>query len=1176
MKIIETADWHVHPRNFENTVPAMEFFADYVEQAQPDLVIHAGDLFDTRGRLDPTSIDHVRRIFRRIVGVTNVIVVPGNHDAANAWDEIDSASAVLQGMHDVDTIAQEGREIGIAAVPGLAHYYARNGKNITVAALPCPSKYHLAASQDQVGGANVVDMMGDILRGLAVEAEKFRGQGPIVLVFHGGVAGASYENEQIIGVGQDVTLPREFLNGPWDVILAGHLHKAQEVEGVHYSGSLTQLNFSQADYEPSFLVIETRDKDGDVTPSSNGSWDCSIKRVTLPVAHPFVDVKVDTITDNEPEIARGDSLTTITQGALLERGPLMGANVRVKIRARSDELARFDENHLRTIHGGVKSWKFVIERVAPIRIRSKVKVDTPLPVLLREWISLNEHLEPLSDPILKLASEIDEEVGESGTDLAHHYRPIETTFQNFKSFRHGIIDWQALPTRTVFKGPNGSGKTKAALAEPFALFGVKALGSPLARVVRNGTDRADVEHVFEIDGVRHRIRRSVKLSSSGKPAGDVELAIREEAERNVVLPSGTPEHTWRSLNAADSRATQKKIEELVGTPEMFFATRFARQHEIDKLLKLTPAELKTLLQEALQAGRFALLEEAGRVKLRALDRKATDIRATLAPLSAQLEGAEAYRLEWARAKDRGRAIESSAITLQEDLRVVEERLETKVGRHRTLEAKIAAHKATLEKISAKQLQASDRKNKKTVLQIIVDGADVIAEKIERVSELKEIEIDLVDKQVEHLGIEAKITAAEERQAGKVRARKRQIETLENDLSALRHRVGLLDKVPCQNFDAVDWPIVKGLSAAFIAKNVELGTAGCEFLTEAVEARDSIGTTAALLEHKRTDRSYLEEVQDELHALLQEQTALGFKADALGKVRAELERLDEPTLNRQAAAIAGAEGKIEALEEELAAIKNELALLVIEREGTFVDQDQMDDLGESIRFDQKLVGQAKVKIDELSREERQLLERLGSLSAQIEAADAAEAQIAEANVNLHKIGREALAADAFVGAVGRDGIPFLILERSVPRLQDSMNELLDGSPLAVEIEPLRDLVSGKVREEITISFDDQNGRQVLQDASGYQANLLGVALRAGIAELEADRAGVRPEFFIIDEGFGAYDPDNVPHGREMIHRLAERFGRVVYITHVPEVQEAAQGEIVVTPSTDGSTLEEVTT
>lgn len=1171
MKILFTADWHVHPRNHENTVPAMNFFAGYVEKNQPDLVIHGGDIFDTRGRLDPTSIAIARGFFERILNVCSIVVVPGNHDAANAWNEVDSATAVFSGMR-----SGPRREVFVCSQPSVQGLFSPAGKFVNIAVLPCPSKYHLLAAEGGAGGElSVVDLMGKIIQGLAVEAKKNASKGPVLFVFHGGVAGAEFESDRIIGVGQDVTLPTSVIAGPWDLTLAGHLHKAQDVAGVSYAGSLTQLNFAQAGYEPSFIEIEIRDKGVDTSPKGNGGGRlCSMKRIGIPVAQPFISVDVDMIKLREEALDEGELFPSITQVESrlkdYDRRRLAGARVRVKVRSTAEDLVYFDEEALKAQFTQVKAWKFVIERQAAVRIRSDAGVDTPLDDLLHEWAGMNK-LEDIEGQMSQIAAQLDDEVDFKALG-GSHYKPVVTTVENFKPFGKASIEWQKLPRITVIKGPNGSGKSLAARSEAFALFGMKALASPIRKVVRNGAQQATVIHVFEVSGTRYKIVRTVKLSPAGKATGDVSFSVEQDKPGEGGL------YGWNSLNAADARETQKKIEQLVGSAEIFFATRFARQDEITKLLTQTPAARKNLLQEALQAGRFAAIEAAARqraIKARKhVDQakheegiyaeqadKLERWTEELAMIDKEIEGEADFEEHYQLGLERAREGQEDTVKANAELRAKGNRWVTIQG-----------------KINAKTLQRDEREKQVARLELALEDADRVGEKLEELQDIRDDWQKATEKDKRHTELEGDIKALEERIAGKVRAHRRQIETTENTITQKKRQTQILASVPCQNFgdDAGGRRDYHGehYPTAETIAIVEEETGRCQFLQDAIAARDEIPPLEAGLEHLKKDEEHLEEPTKALQKKLQEQTGLGFDKGELGRLLTRLEALDEPALNKKAQEIAGATAKIETLQDELTAIHNELVALDEDAKANEVSAEALSKADTDEAAGRKKILELGNDLNEHRRKKEAKMQARGSQLQLVQSAKDAREKGAKIRAAIGPLHDDLQATEALIGAVGRDGIPFLVLERALPQLQDAMNALLDGSPLSVVIDPIREIESGKVRDEVAITYRDENGEQVLEDASGYQANLLGVALRAAIAELEADRAGVRPEFFVIDEGFGAYDPDNIPHGREMIHKLADRFGKVVFITHVPEVMEAAEGELRIRPTPEGSVIEEV--
>jgi exonuclease SbcC len=1143
-------------------LPAIGFFCSEVEREKPDLVIHGGDLFDTRGQLDPTSIYHTRGAFNRIRKSSSALIVPGNHDASNAAGEIDSARAVLGGMVDAmytnvdpSRLAPVIGDLRVAWRPEILKITSPAGGVINVACLPCPSKYHLMA--DGTDPRIMTDLVIDILRGLAASAEKVKHSGPTILVMHGAIAGVSMENERTLGVGQDVTVPLEALAGPWDIVLAGHIHKAQKVGPAYYAGSLQPLTFAQAGYKPSYLDITIGDRIF-TAPKLNGDGRIAEAiRVEVPVEVPFISLEIDRDAGNK----EFDLLTAIRDQLLLA-DILADPQIRIKIKAPADELAAWPriEEEIRSSWPEVKRWKFILERVSDMRGRSNVKVDEPLDDLLAQWANLNEIPIGVSGDAIRLGRELEDEIADKAKPALASYRPTKTTVRNYKQIKEGRIAWDELPRITCIKGPNAAGKSNAAKAEAAALFGPRVLGAPLRRFVKNGETEASIIHEFSVDQVAHKIERTVKLSSSGKASGDVSFSVFDSigAEK------------WQSLNGANARVTQTKIEALVGSPEMFFSTRFARQHEINRLLQLTPAELKDVLQEALQAGRFKLLEEAARARLKTTKKELLLKDAEIDRLANEAEDLVALELNLRIATDRRLELQKELQRLKVEVDKLEEAAAAAREAYKAREAKDAERATIAAKIDSRRRERAQKERDAQRLETLVADATTVAERLDLLGDLNEDDLKLREIATRDVELDGSIRTLESKLEGILRGFSRQVETTSQDIKGLEKRAALLAGVPCQTF-------LEKLDPSERSPVEPADFKGCQFLEEAVLAREHVPALKAGLKVLEDTGPDSADVEAKLEAQRAERAALAYDIDKHRALYTKIAELDGPELNRKAQEIAGAKASLKHRQEDAERLTREIEKLEAQAK-SLISQDESDTLDarrvelQALEFTKKTTQEAiqtAIKALQSTGEDKARLE------VKAEAAREANRKGREAQVEQAKLERDFVAGETFVRAVGRDGVPALILERAIPQLQGAINELLDGSPLSVEIEPIRDLSSGKCKDEIVISFRDQNGEQVLEDASGYQANLLGVALRAAIAELEGDRAGIRPEFFVIDEGFGAYDLENIPHGREMIHRLADRFGKVVYITHVPEVQAAAEGEIIVTPTAAGSIIEEVT-
>ena len=64
----------------------------------------------------------------------------------------------------------------------------------------------------------------------------------------------------------------------------------------------------------------------------------------------------------------------------------------------------------------------------------------------------------------------------------------------------------------------------------------------------------------------------------------------------------------------------------------------------------------------------------------------------------------------------------------------------------------------------------------------------------------------------------------------------------------------------------------------------------------------------------------------------------------------------------------------------------------------------------------------------------------------------------------------------------------------------------------------------------------------------------MALRIALAQLLAERSGVRIRTLVIDEGFGTQDPDGIERLVESIQAIQEDFAKIIVITHLQQLKQ----------------------
>ncbi len=153
------------------------------------------------------------------------------------------------------------------------------------------------------------------------------------------------------------------------------------------------------------------------------------------------------------------------------------------------------------------------------------------------------------------------------------------------------------------------------------------------------------------------------------------------------------------------------------------------------------------------------------------------------------------------------------------------------------------------------------------------------------------------------------------------------------------------------------------------------------------------------------------------------------------------------------------------------------------------------------------------------------------------------------------------------AFGKNGIPALIIEETLPEIEDRANELLERlakGRTRVHLETLKDKKTGGTKETLDIKITDEGGvPRAYETFSGGEAFRVNFALRIALAQLLAERSGVRIRTLVVDEGFGTQDKQGIDNIIEAIQIIREDFDKILVITHLDELKEAFPVRIEVT-------------
>ena len=259
MNILHTSDWHIGKRLMDRErlpeqIAALDEIARICDERAVDLVLVAGDVFDTY----MPSAEAEQAFFHAISRIAGerraVVLISGNHDdgvrlAASAPLAAQEGIYLFGGGQEIADCGG-GRPVrAVAAGEGYLVVENAQGERVYINALPYPNEARLKEEKTEESYAD--KLRRRIERGDA----GFTGGMPHILLSHLFVAGGKVsESERDIDLGGARAVPVSLFEG-FDYVALGHLHKPQKFGGnVRYCGSLLQYSFDEREDKQVILL----------------------------------------------------------------------------------------------------------------------------------------------------------------------------------------------------------------------------------------------------------------------------------------------------------------------------------------------------------------------------------------------------------------------------------------------------------------------------------------------------------------------------------------------------------------------------------------------------------------------------------------------------------------------------------------------------------------------------------------------------------------------------------------------------------------------------------------------------------------------------------------------------------------------------------------------------------
>jgi ATPase involved in DNA repair len=224
--------------------------------------------------------------------------------------------------------------------------------------------------------------------------------------------------------------------------------------------------------------------------------------------------------------------------------------------------------------------------------------------------------------------------------------------------------------------------------------------------------------------------------------------------------------------------------------------------------------------------------------------------------------------------------------------------------------------------------------------------------------------------------------------------------------------------------------------------------------------------------------------------------------------------------------------------------------------------------------EKQLGVLKDKLNQFMATKEKWLQERGSLESKQARFIALKKEYDVRRGKIEQVNQQAKEYQVLAQLFGKDGIQALLIEQSIPEIEQEANKLLASltdNKSQIFIESLRDLKSGGVRESLDIHISDPSGIRPYEMFSGGEAFRIDFALRIAISKLLARRAGTALQTLIIDEGFGSQDEDGLQRLMDAIYAIQKDFEKIIVVSHLPIFKNNFPVHFMVEKDSFGSTV-----
>jgi DNA repair exonuclease SbcCD ATPase subunit/DNA repair exonuclease SbcCD nuclease subunit len=305
---------------------------------------------------------------------------------------------------------------------------------------------------------------------------------------------------------------------------------------------------------------------------------------------------------------------------------------------------------------------------------------------------------------------------------------------------------------------------------------------------------------------------------------------------------------------------------------------------------------------------------------------------------------------------------------------------------------------------------------------------------------------------------------------------------------------------------------------------------------------------SILETKDVVGSQIKDFNDNLQEFEKEKLDLTIKIDSLSNYEEEWDKYKD------------AKDKEDKLDREISQLINKLSTTETEeiRLDTQVTQ-QTQLIDEYYKNEKQIIKNKEIREqitgvrqkqtgikDELKRINSDVLKLNGRVSALQNQKETIEDRIDE----VKNLEQQSKLFDFYLNALGKDGVSYELIEKSLPMIEGEVNNILAQ---IVEFGMQLEIDGRNINAYLV--YGDQ--RWSLEMCSGMERFISGLAIRVALINV---CNLPRPNFLVIDEGFGTLDSENLQSLFMLFTYLKTQFDFVMVISHIDSMRDVVDGLI----------------